>query len=165
MDQAEPRRQSQGPAVQRGEAQSPSAKGAEVSQEAQGHRRCLGKASHCMRADGVPFEVEVRPCVPGPEFVKHRGGHNRPPPLAHPQQPRRDEESSEEKRESGFPSTFQQCSYHTWCSNLTKFVLRTRTAFAAFLHFSIRISKSSCQRGRLAPAFFPNPSAFSRYLR
>lgn len=105
----------------------------------------------------MPFEVEVRPCVPGPEFVKHRGGHNRPPPLAHPQQPRRDEESSEEKRESGFPSTFQQCSYHTWCSNLTKFVLRTRTAFAAFLHFSIRISKSSCQRGRLAPAFFPIP--------
>ena len=44
-------------------------------------------------------------------------------------------------------------SYRSWRSQLTKLVLRTRTAFSAFLHFSIRISKSDCQRGRLAPAF------------
>eukprot|EP00435_Cladocopium_sp_Y103_P021725 s1085_g5.t1 len=51
----------------------------------------------------------------------------------------------------------QPVSYLAWCSKLTKLVLRTRTAFSAFLAFSIRISKSLGPRGRLAPAFFPIP--------
>eukprot|EP00435_Cladocopium_sp_Y103_P061685 s1586_g23.t1 len=51
----------------------------------------------------------------------------------------------------------QSLTYRSWCSKLTSLVLRTRTAFSAFLHFSIRISKSSCQRGGLAPTFFPIP--------
>ena len=63
----------------------------------------------------------------------------------------------EEKETAKAPSEIQLVSYLQWCSKLTKLVLRTRTTFSAFLHLSIRISKSSRPRGRLAPTFFPIP--------
>ena len=134
------------PKGQSGEEEKPAqAKGAAFSEETQDHSRCQAEASHCMQACDLPSQEEVELPVPGHEFNQHRGVANLTPPCfadgAHP------EELPEKWPITASPD-LHQSSYLSWCTNLTKLVLRSRTYF---------VSKSSCQRGRLAPAFFPIP--------
>ena len=44
-----------------------------------------------------------------------------------------------------------------WCANLTSQVLRSRSAFSAFLSSSIQLSRGRPLRGSSAPTFFPIP--------
>ena len=44
-----------------------------------------------------------------------------------------------------------------WCANLTSQVLRSRSAFSAFLSCSIQLSRGRPSRGSSAPTFFPIP--------
>lgn len=48
-------------------------KGPEVSQEAQGHSRCLKMASPCMSSCAQPFEEEVEPSATDHKLRRHRG--------------------------------------------------------------------------------------------
>ena len=51
----------------------------------------------------------------------------------------------------------RQLSFPTWCSKLTTLVLRSRTAFASFVSFSIRLTRSSSGRAPASPTLFPVP--------
>ena len=53
--------------------------------------------------------------------------------------------------------SIRQLSFPLWCSKLTTLVLRSRTAFASYLSFSISTSRRSSTRAPKSPALFPVP--------
>ena len=50
-----------------------------------------------------------------------------------------------------------ELSYSKWCALLIPMVLKTRTAFSAFLATTIQLSQRTTGRGPLAPTFYPIP--------
>eukprot|EP00435_Cladocopium_sp_Y103_P058885 s1903_g20.t2 len=138
---------------------------ASVSEEAEGHSRRIAEPSPCMGPSYQVHNEEPEEQGVFPEFIQHSKGPSfwgpgfsedgldaagsfSPSPSGNVQGVR------------GPPPYSKGChhlSFHTWCAKLTSFVLRTRCAFSAFLHFSIRVSKFTSPRGGLALAFFPIP--------
>ena len=51
--------------------------------------------------------------------------------------------------------SMQEYSFRAWCASLPTAVLRSRTAFSAFLHTTLRVSPSACDRP--AKSLFPLP--------
>lgn len=51
----------------------------------------------------------------------------------------------------------QKLTHPKWCAELTSQVLRSKTPFAAYLHRTIQLSRSSRVNRRATPTFFPIP--------
>ena len=75
------------------------------------------------------------------EFKEHRRVNNMTPPsvflFGQGQAGNQVGGDSDTSQPAPDPALFQSVSYLQWCTKLTKQVLRTRTAFSAFLHLSI----------------------------
>ena len=132
---------------------------ASVSQETEGHCRRLDMPSGSMMLPQANHNIKRQEVARNSEFNRYSEEEFFAPP-------RQQQAGSvatppgnvQEVREP--PPASAGCSlssYQSWCARLTTLVLRTRSAFSAFLHLSIQVSKFVGPRGKLAPAFFPIP--------